>query len=202
MSADPQLTDLGAGDDAAVIQRSLSDPEAFTTVFDRHAPVIHRYVARRIGAHAADDVVGETFLAAFRRRERYDRSRSNALPWLYGIASNLIGKHRRDEVRAYRALARSGVDPVVESGTERVEARVVAQDLERELAGGLAVLQQRDRDVLLLVAWSELSYDEVADALGIPIGTVRSRLSRARRKLREVLGGTDPRTIAEEPSHG
>ncbi|MEQ7127265.1 RNA polymerase sigma factor [Actinopolymorpha sp. B11F2] len=188
--------------DAVLIERSWREPELFAALFDRHGGPIHRYVSRRLGASAADDVVGDTFLAAFRRRRRYDLTRPDALPWLYGIASNLVGRHRRAEVRAYRALARTGVDPVVDSYAEQVEARVTAQGMHRDLAAALARLAKRDRDVLLLYAWAELSYADIATALGIPTGTVRSRLNRARRKVREALGGTDPTIIDEESGNG
>lgn len=116
-------TDL---DDAEVIRRARSDPGAFSALFDRHAPALHRYVTRRLGDSLADDVVAETFLAAFRRLGRYDTAYRDARPWLYGIAANLIGKHRRAELRAYQALTRSGTDEVAESYADRVEARVTA----------------------------------------------------------------------------
>jgi DNA-directed RNA polymerase specialized sigma24 family protein len=86
-----------ASADAGVIERSWHEPEQFAMLFDRHARLIHRYVARRVGGEAADDLVAETFLAAFGKRRRYDTSYSDARPWLYGIATNLIGQHRRDE---------------------------------------------------------------------------------------------------------
>lgn len=105
-------------DDAAVIQLSRREPEQFTRLFRRHAPHIQRYVARRLGPDAADDIVAETFLLAFRQRDRYDQSRPDARPWLYGIATNLIGRQRRAEVRLYRALARTGADPVAEPFTD------------------------------------------------------------------------------------
>jgi RNA polymerase sigma-70 factor (ECF subfamily) len=184
-------------DDAALIERSRDEPEAFAELYDRHAPSIHRYVRRRLGDEAADDVVAETFLAAFRRRERYDPARPDALPWLYGIAANLVGKHRRSESRMLRALARTGADPVTDS-IEGADARVSAAACSRELAGALAKLPAGDRDVLLLVAWADLSYQQVAEALSIPLGTVRSRLNRARRKVREALGGSDPTGIVQE----
>jgi DNA-directed RNA polymerase specialized sigma24 family protein len=101
-------------DDAAVIEQSWHEPETFAELYDRYAAPIHRYVTRRLGDGAADDVVAETFLAAFRMRRRYDLSRSDARPWLYGIAANMIGKHRRAEVRMLRALARTGTDPAAE----------------------------------------------------------------------------------------
>ncbi|WP_030450929.1 RNA polymerase sigma factor [Herbidospora cretacea] len=189
-------------DDAEVIGRARSDPAAFSVLFDRHAPALHRYVLRRLGDSLADDVVAETFLTAFRRLGRYDTAHRDARPWLYGIAANLIGRHRRTEVRAYLALARTGVDEVAESYADRVEARVSASALHRELAEALAVLSPEDREVLLMVAWADLSYEEVARALGIPVGTVRSRLHRARRKTRAALGGTDPSAVQEEASRG
>ncbi|GAA3714662.1 RNA polymerase sigma factor [Nonomuraea antimicrobica] len=189
-------------DDAEVIDRALRDPSAFSALFDRHASALHRYVARRLGDSLADDVVAETFMAAFRRLKRYDTTHRDARPWLYGIAANLIGKHRRTEVRAYLALSRIGTDEVAESHTDRVEARVSASSAHRELAGALAVLSPEDREVLLMIAWADLSYEEVSRALGIPIGTVRSRLHRARRKTREALGGSDPSAVEEEAARG
>lgn len=185
-------------DDAALIERSWRDAEVFAGIYDRHAGHIHRYIARRLGPEPADDLVAETFLAAFRRRRSYDPDRSDARPWLYGIAANLIGKHRRAEVRMLRALARTGVDPVSEGHAELAESRVAAHSVRRELAAALARLSAGDRDVLLLIAWADLSYEETAAALRIPVGTVRSRLNRARRKVRAELGGQDPTSLREE----
>jgi len=187
-------------DDAALIEQSWDEPEAFAALYDRHASRIHRYVTRRLGDSAADDVVGDTFLAAFQHRRRYDLGRPDARPWLYGIAANVMGKHRRAELRMLRAFARTGADPVAESYADRADARVSAAGVHRQLAAALASLAARDREVLLLIAWADLSYEEVAVALDIPAGTVRSRLHRARRKVREALGGQDPAMISEEPS--
>jgi RNA polymerase sigma factor (sigma-70 family) len=173
--------------DADVIELSRHEPEQFTVLFRRHAPHIQRYVARRLGPDAADDIVAETFLLAFRQRDRYDPSRADARPWLYGISTNLIGRHRRSEIRQYRALARTGADPVAECFTDRVDERVSASGASRDLAAALTRLSAELRDTLLLAAWSDLSYEEIALALGVPIGTVRSRLSRARSKLRKIL---------------
>jgi RNA polymerase sigma factor (sigma-70 family) len=184
--------------DAAVISRSRHEPEAFALLYDRHAAAIYRYVARRLGDAPADDVVAECFLAAFARRDRYDLSRADARPWLYGIAAKVIGKHRRTEVRLLRALARTGADPVAEGHADRVDSRVTAAALQRQLADVLAGLPDRDREVLLLIAWADLSYAEVAEALAIPVGTVRSRLSRTRKKMRAALAGQDPTLLAEE----
>ena len=189
------------GDDAALIAASRDEPETFAELYDRHAGPIHRYVTRRLGPGAADDIVAETFLAAFRARHRYDLDRADARPWLYGIAANLIGKRRRSEVAMLRAYARSGVDPVAEGYADLVDDRVSAAAVKRELAAALAGLAARDRDVLLLIAWADFSYDEVAVALKIPLGTVRSRLNRARQKVRTALGGQNPTSLREEYVH-
>ncbi|MBM9503602.1 sigma-70 family RNA polymerase sigma factor [Streptomyces sp. KK5PA1] len=180
------------GDDAELIVRSLAEPEAFAELYDRHAGGLHRYVLRRLGAGLAEDVVGETFLIAFQQRHRYDTSRSEARPWLYGIAANLISRHRRSELRAYRALARTGVDPVAQSWSDTVDTQVAAAASGAALAAALRGLNDRDRHVLLLIAWADFSYEEVAAALAIPLGTVRSRLNRARTKMRAALGGVNP----------
>jgi RNA polymerase sigma factor (sigma-70 family) len=186
-------------DDATVIQLSRREPEQFTVLFRRHAPHIQRYVIRRLGSDAADDIVAETFLLAFRQRDRYDPARADARPWLYGIATNLIGRHRRAEVRLYRALARTGADPVCEPFTDRVDDRVSAGQAGQLIAAALAGLPAELRDTLLLAAWSNLSYEQIALALDVPVGTVRSRLSRARTRLRRTLGDADPSALTEEP---
>lgn len=187
-------------DDATVIGLSRHEPEHFTVLFRRHAPHIQRYVVRRLGQDAADDIVAETFLLAFRQRDSYDQARADARPWLYGIATNLIGRHRRAEIRLYRALARTGADPVMEPFTDRVDDQVSAGTASRRLAVGLARLPDQLRDTLLLVAWSGLSYEEAATALGVPVGTVRSRMSRARSRLRRALGGMNPAASDQESS--
>ncbi|MEV8227369.1 RNA polymerase sigma factor [Streptomyces sp. NPDC079167] len=198
--------------DASVVRRSLEDPDAFAVLFDRYADDIHRYAARRLGTEAADDLMAETFVIAFQQRRRYDLSRPQARPWLYGIVTNLVGGHRRAEARRLRALSRAAsTAPGAASGdgeplADRVAARVSAEGVRGELAGALARLPARYRDVLLVVAWGDLDYAEAAQALGIPVGTVRSRLHRARKKVREALGGSDPTRSHdddhEEPGHG
>jgi DNA-directed RNA polymerase specialized sigma24 family protein len=112
--------------DAALISESLRHPEAFAALYDRHAAVIHRFAARRLGEQAADDVVGDTFLTAFRNRHRYRVDYPDARPWLYGIATRLIGRHRRAEVRMWRALARTGHDPCLDDGLGEVDDRLSA----------------------------------------------------------------------------
>ncbi|MFI5683136.1 RNA polymerase sigma factor [Streptomyces sp. NPDC051636] len=90
----------------SVIERSWAEPDAFAGLFERYADDIHRYVAGRLGADVAEDLMAETFVIAFQRRRRYDLSRPHARPWLYGIATNLVGRHRRTEARRLRALSR------------------------------------------------------------------------------------------------
>jgi RNA polymerase sigma-70 factor (ECF subfamily) len=177
-------------DDAAVIEASRAEPDRFASLFDRHAPYIHRYLARRVGTQAADDLVAETFLVAFRKRTGYDPRFPDARPWLYGIATNLIARHRREEARQLRLRQATGPDPVQHDHAERAALDVTAQSVRFLLASPLAKLARPDRDVLLLIAWEQLTYDEVARALDIPVGTVRSRLHRARTKIREALAGT------------
>lgn len=178
--------------DADIIGRSCHEPELFALVFQRHAASIGRYAARRLGPGPAEDIVAETFLTAFRHRDRYDLAKPDARPWLFGIAGNLIRRHHRDEARTLLALQRTGVDPVAESFTERADARVAADASSRAVAKALASLDPDQRDVVLLITWAELTYDQAAEALGVPEGTVRSRMNRARARLRAALGGVNP----------
>lgn len=184
--------------DAAVMALSLREPEVFAEIFHRHFAEIHRYIARRLGSDAADDIAAETFLAAFRQRQRFDVERGAVRPWLYGIATNLIGSHRRAEQRFYRALARTPADGVADGHEDMVAARVSAGAMSTTLAAALAGLPAGDRDVLLLVALADLTYDEVAHALLLKNGTVASRLNRARRRLRDALAEHNPTEPTEE----
>ena len=167
-------------------------------MFRRHAPDINRYVVRRLGPDAAEDVVAETFLTAFRLRSRYQRDRPDARPWLYGIATNLVGQHRRDQARQYQISQAATAEPEVPGHADRVAADVTAQATRPLLDAALAALSAGDRDVLLLIAWEQLTYEEVSRALAIPVGTVRSRLHRARTKVRQVLAGTNAGATYEE----
>jgi RNA polymerase sigma-70 factor (ECF subfamily) len=153
---------------------------------------LYRYACRRLGADTAEDAVADTFLVAFGARTRYDLARPDAGPWLFGILSKEISRRQRTELIRYRALRRTGPDRPVDGPEQRVADGVTAAAQRGQLARALAGLTPGDRDVLLLVAWGDLSYQEVADALDIPIGTVRSRLNRARRTVRAALGGDDP----------
>lgn len=200
-----------AGDsDTSVIERSWAEPDAFAALFERYADDIHRYVARRLGADVADDLMAETFVIAFQRRRRYDPSQPHARPWLYGIATNLVGRHRRTEARRLRALSRvtslaadEGDDG--EPLADRIADKVSAESARAALAGALARLPARHRDVFLVITWGDLDYKEAAQALGIPVGTVRSRLHRARAKLRQALGASHPAVLHDahkETGHG
>jgi RNA polymerase sigma-70 factor (ECF subfamily) len=190
--------------EAAMLARSLDDPALFAEIYDRFFPEIHRYMAGRMGRDAADDLAADTFLVAFRKRDRVDPAMGGMRPWLYGVATILIANHRRQETRRYRALSRTGREgsSSVESHDDRVASVVAAQELGPSLAGALADLGQGDRDVLLLAAISELSHQEIALALGIPYGTVGSRLNRARRKVRAALGDVESRTELPEARYG
>ncbi len=182
--------------DAEVIARSVDDPELFSAIYERYATSLYRYAFRRLGEEGAEDVVASAFLAAFRVRHRYDRDRMEARPWLFGILTREIAQCRRVEAARYRALARAApADPagtVADGFAERVVTDVAAQAARGRLGAALAGLPARDRDTLLIIAWAGLSYEEAALALGIPVGTVRSRLNRARRRMRDTLGGADP----------
>ena len=170
--------------DNNVIERSMSDPSAFGEIFHRHAPVLHRYVARRAGETVADDVTSETFLVAFRRRGKYDLSREDARPWLFGIATNLMHRHRIAEARTLKSLERLESEPTSVDTTHLLDDAMDAAGTIKELAHALRKLPKGDRDALLLYAWADFSYEEIAQALKIPVGTVRSRLNRTRRILK------------------
>ncbi|MFI7423142.1 RNA polymerase sigma factor [Nonomuraea sp. NPDC049684] len=180
--------------DEALLELSRRRPERFGELYDRYAGEIHAYLGRRLDQQAADDLTAEVFLAAFSKRATFDPRRGTVRPWLYGFAGNLIALHRRSEARRLAALQRSaGAHEQPEHGhEERVVIRVDAQSEQGRLAAELRALPDGDRDVLLLSALAELSHEEVAQALDIPYGTVGSRLSRVRKRLRAALGGVNP----------
>jgi RNA polymerase sigma factor (sigma-70 family) len=196
VSASPDHHHDHAADDASAIARSLDDPQEFAVIFERHFDEIHRYLRRR-HPQEADDLAAEVFTAAFDARGRYRAIGESARPWLYGIASNLLAKRRRGEQRALRAHARAGGRR--EQPADEYEAALERADAERlsaAVANALSHLRAPERDTLLLYALSDLSYEEVAFALEVPIGTVRSRLARARARASKDLAGL----IEEEPS--
>jgi RNA polymerase sigma-70 factor (ECF subfamily) len=159
--------------DAQAIAASLADPEVFAVLFDRHFDAVHAYAQRRVGPDLADEVAAETFTRAFDQRRRYDQGREEARPWLLGIAANLLRRHWRSERRRLDAYARSA----------SAGAADLPPPLRADLAATVKRLPRREREPLLLLAWADLSYEEIAVALGVPIGTVRSRISRARARI-------------------
>jgi RNA polymerase sigma factor (sigma-70 family) len=192
--------------DNSIIQRSFEHPAAFGELFERHGAAIYRYVARRVGRDLADDVMSETFLIAFAKRKRFDHSWDNARPWLYGIATNLVSRHFADEVRQLRAIAASPHDQLFVDAFESVAQRLDAVAHVAELGTAIASLSRPDRETLLLYAWADLNYEGVAAATGVSIGTVKSRLNRARTKLRHAImprdGATTGTTSAPPRSKG
>ena len=161
--------------------------EVFARLFDEHARPLRGYLAGRVGAHTADDLVAETFLVALRRWPSFDPAQATVRAWLYGIATNLLRNHIRQEIRGYRATARAATTGAQEAHDTRAAERVDAENATRSLAAALAALGQQERDVLLLTSWAGLAPAEVAVATGVPASTVRSQLQRVRQKLRATL---------------
>jgi RNA polymerase sigma factor (sigma-70 family) len=170
--------------DAELIQSSLVDARAFASIFDRHFRAIFRFLRGRVGGQLAEDLASETFVVAFGRRSSYDQSRDDARPWLYGIALNLLREHRRAEERRLRAYARVPVD--FASG-----AAEPGEHLDSDVSAALLELSHEERNLILLLTWADLTYEQLGDALDIPVGTIRSRVSRVRSKLRERLTPVD-----------
>jgi RNA polymerase sigma factor (sigma-70 family) len=165
---------------------------AFTRLYDETARDLHRYLAVRSDPVVADDLVAETFLVAWQQRQRYQPTRGSARGWLYGIATNLLRRHARGELRAQRAMAKSGGRAESAEELDTIVAnRADASAQARRLAGALADLREEERDVLLLVALAGLKPVEVAQALDVPVATVRTRLHRARATLRGCLTEED-----------
>jgi RNA polymerase sigma factor (sigma-70 family) len=176
--------------DGEAIAASLSEPRAFGVVFERHFGVILRYLRRRLDDQPAEEATAQTFFVAFDERARFDRERVDARPWLFGIATNVARRHRRSEVRELRAVAAlAGETTTADDGAE---AKLDAERMRGALARCLADLPAEESDVLYLLVWAELDQPEIAAALEIPLGTVKSRLSRARKRLREALELPEP----------
>jgi RNA polymerase sigma factor (sigma-70 family) len=188
--------------DGAVFARSVSEPEIFTVIFDRYYRSIYGYLSRRVGQATADDLAAETFTRAFERRSAYDTAAERALPWLLGIAINLLAHHRRRETRHLRALAAARQPELSERFADATNGRIDAASARKRLVAGLEQLDDYDREALLLYAWGELTYEEIAAVLGIPVGTVRSRLHRARRKLRKALDPPSHENVFPVPREG
>ncbi|HEY1567581.1 MAG TPA: sigma-70 family RNA polymerase sigma factor [Solirubrobacteraceae bacterium] len=176
--------------DANVIARSVDQPAVFRVLFDRYFAEVHRYLVNRLAEPAvAEELAAETFVRAFAARDRYRDRESGTRAWLFTIATNLL----RDEARA-RGRRRSVLDRLARE-RETVDAPSLGADPELEIA--LEELPAHEREALLLFAWADLSYEEIAVVLGVRIGTVRSRIHRARTKLRARLEpGAGSSTIA------
>ena len=190
-----------APSDSDLVARSLEEPTAFEVIFDRHFGAVHTYLHRRAGRDLADDLAAETFALAFERRASC-RATSTVLPWLYGIATNLLRHRRRAESRQLRAYARNGVDRWA-AYEDDAAGRVDGLRLDARLARALAAMRTRERDALLLYALADLSYEEIASALEVPVGTVRTWLHRARRTAqRELATETNAFPLAGADQHG
>lgn len=166
----------------------LADPGDFEAVFREQFPAVYWFIARRVGTSMAEDLAAETFATAYRRRLTFRSDQGTVRAWLYGIAVNILRNHWRAEQRSLEREARALAMSEPPDGSDVIDQRVSAAALAPVLAKALASLNQHQRDVLLLHAWADLSYEEIGTALGIPPGTVRSRLSRARAALRSQLG--------------
>ena len=168
----------------------------FEEAFREHFAPVYRFIARRVGVALAEDLAAEVFATAYRRRAAYQPDRGPVRSWLYGIATNVLRGHWRDEQQLLELDARAAPDSLgpphgPASFTDAADERVIALVLAPRIAGALAALNREQRDVLLLHAWADLSHEEIAAALGIAQGTARSRLSRARAALRAQLGEFD-----------
>ena len=186
-----------AKSDVETLRAACAAARAVVLIFAPHFEAVHRYLRRRVSAELADDLAAETFIRAFQHRGRYRPERADARPWLYGIATNLLRQHFRREERELRAYARSGADPCRPDG---IDVNASAPNVAR----ALAQLTDGERDVVFLFVWADLTYEEIAEALNVPLGTVRSRLHRGRAKLRELLapeerlGSWDDRALEVE----
>lgn len=176
--------------DAEAIAASLRDPSEFAVIFDRHYPAVFRFAERRVGHDQAGDVAAEVMTQAFARRGRYRPQTPDARPWLYGIASNLILQERRRFSRYLAAVDRVGTEVRLtddDGGIADSERRLDAPAGWERVRAALLTLNDTDRELLLLVTWDELSYEDAARVLGIRVGTARSKLHRAKARLRELL---------------
>ena len=184
-SSDSGISDGGISD-AELWRRAVAgDPDSFGVLFDRHGDTVHGYCARRTGSlDAADDLVSVVFLEAWRRRGEVELVDDRVLPWLYGIAGRTLQRRWRTTRRHRAALDRLPRPEPHPDHADDVAARLDDQRHLDQLQAAFARLRPAEREVLTLCVWQGLDYASAAVALGVPIGTVRSRLSRARARLR------------------
>lgn len=181
--------------DAEIIRASLTDAEEFGEIYARHHTAVFRFVARRIGIDDAGDIAAEVFVRAFSIRTRYDTTKPKSLPWLYGIGVNIVG----DRLRQTRRRQRVHIGGETEVGREISDAddRVVAHQVGARLNAALEELTVKDRETLLLFALDGLTYAEISRVLGVPAGTVGSRISRVRRRVLELIPDLEQITTEE-----
>lgn len=177
-----------------MISASLGGPSEFGVIFARHHIAVLRFAARRIGVQEAQDIASEVFIRAFRVRHRYDASRSNCLPWLYGMAGNVIGDRLRKIRRSQRVYLVADPESATTGPHEDADDRVVANSVAVRLNDALRQLSRRDRDTLLLYALEGLTYAEIGRVLDVPSGTVGSRIARARSQISELIPDLEQRT--------
>lgn len=179
------------GDELALVAGlRADDPEALATLFDRYADRIYNHCFRAMGDWAeAEDATATVFLEVWRHRSRVQAHDGSALPWLYGVATNVCRNLTRSGRRRRRGLAALPPPPVEPDLAERVVDRLSSTARMQRVLVAIRELPVREQEVLGLVAWSGLSYEQAAAALDVPVGTVRSRLSRARARLSAL---TDP----------
>jgi RNA polymerase sigma factor (sigma-70 family) len=166
-----------------------SDAVAFGQLFGRHAQAVYAFCARRTAdLTLAEDLTSVTFLEAWRHRDRAPSGDvGNPLPWLLGVSNNVVRNARRGQRRYQEFLERLPVPSVVPPAEDEAIARSETEATLRLALDSISQLPEREQEVVMLVLWSGLSYEEAATALAIPVGTVRSRLSRARFKLQFAL---------------
>jgi RNA polymerase sigma-70 factor (ECF subfamily) len=175
--------------DAELITASKRRPDAFAKLFERYWDGLSRFCVSRAGS-AGEDIAAEAFRVAFDRRRRYDARYKDARPWLFGIATNLIRGHFRTARLEEAKLERSAALDALPRGDAELNG-LERQLLGPRLAAALQGIPAADRDALLLMAWADLDYEQIARALEIPIGTVRSRIHRARQRVREQLEASE-----------
>ena len=180
------------GDSEAVARSLAGDPEAFAALVRRHGQMVHGFLFRRSDRQTADDLLGDVWLRAFHSRQGYDQEWSTARPWLYGITANVLRAHWRLRIVDHDNRIEPGHDPWSDA-----DARLDAARRWPALRAALGQLCPEDREVLLLVAWEHLSPAEIAVSLGIPQGTARWRLHRARNLVQARLDRDSPlRSVA------
>jgi RNA polymerase sigma-70 factor (ECF subfamily) len=179
------------------------DHDAFARVFDRHADLIFRFARRRVGdVTVAEEITSQVFLETWRRRREVTLLDGSLRAWMLGIARNLQRRHWRSTERKIRAIERLSPAADEPDTTDAVADRLDAIDELAQVRRRLDGLSDSHREVLLLAVWEELSYEEIAAVLDVPIGTVRSRIARARQRLESDGTGHGDRASSGSSSNG